>query len=141
MDNKAKNTILTIGAILAAGYIAKRFFGTQSDYLLKECGNIDKNLLTHQTNWYLSAADQLQSYFWAHDGFTEDEESIIYLLSQLETNEDFIYLACKYGKRGGSGIFALTKKSLLNSIADYLSESDKDKIRKMFSDKNISIAI
>ena len=109
-------------ALIGAAYL----FFKDKDWSENETSNalgkeVDKKDLTFQDSHYLAMADQL---FIAMEGAGTDPDSILEVLSSLETPSDWFLLVKEFGTKENTTLWWSERQNLIEFFGSELSNSD-----------------
>ena len=135
--------ILKVGGLCYLAYRVHKAVNPDNDNtLIEDCGAIDPDDLSYQTEVYRALADQFQqALYLSHGVFSEDDTAMADILMSCNTNADVLKLACEYGERSvGDDLFVwfFPPLTLFEATTQYLDTSDRDDVNADWLSKGIT---
>jgi hypothetical protein len=100
---------------------------------------VDKTNVTYPLQNFVGWANEIQNALHGAgllESWTEDEQTVIRILSYMRTDDDVFQLINEYGQRGGN-LIAEDNRTLPVAIIEYLSEGDIEQINNNLQLRNI----
>lgn len=101
---------------------------------------VDLNNLTYNEAWYVQQADVIEQAVWGGSAFWEDDDAIESVLLMLNSDDDFIALSNAYGVRG-RGVVLRDYYNLIQTIQEYLDDSNKEAVNQNYASKGMNTRV